>query len=84
MIEVQRFSTKINGVKEIGFLDEDRNFVTISDLVSHISINVFETLREIENGEKKAEETNIDLEISALNSLSNALNAISNYSKRFQ
>lgn len=84
MKEVQRFSTKINGVKEIGFLDEDRNFVTISDLVSHISINVFETLREIENGEKKAEETNIDLEISALNSLSNALNAISNYSKRFQ
>lgn len=84
MKEVQRFSTKINGVKEIGFLDEDRNFVTISDLVSHISINVFETLREIENGEKKAEETNIDLEISALNSLSNALNAISNYSKKFQ
>lgn len=84
MKKVQRFSTKINGVKEIGFLDEDRNFVTISDLVNHISINVFETLREIENGEKKAEETNIDLEISALNSLSNALNAISNYSKKFQ
>ena len=27
MKEVQRFSTKINGVKEIGFLDEDSNFV---------------------------------------------------------
>lgn len=84
MKEIQRFTTQINGVKEIGFIDEEKNFVTISDMTSHLAINVFQTLLEIERGEKKAEETNIELEISALNSLSNAVKAVANYAKSFQ
>lgn len=84
MKEVQRFTTSVNGTKEIGFLDTERNFVTVGDMVSHLAINVFQTLGQIKTGEKKAEETNIEIEISALNSLSNAANAVAAYSKMHQ
>lgn len=81
MSEIERFVVTGKGTKEIGFFDEDKNFVKIDDMVGHLAINVFQSLYEIENGEKKAEETNIEMEISALNSLSNAVNALANYKK---
>lgn len=83
MSEIQRFVTKIDGIKEIGFLDSDRNFVTVGDMVNHLAISVFQTMSEIKSG-KKAEETNIEIEISALNSLSNAATALSNYARMHQ
>lgn len=84
MKEVQRFSIQRNGIKEIGFIDDENNFLTIADMASHLAMNVFRNMVDIESGEKCAEETNIELEISALNSLSNTVSAISSYAKRYQ
>ncbi len=81
MAEVERIVVTGKGTKEIGFFDEDKNFVKLDDMVGHLAVNVFQSLCEIESGEKKAEETNISMEISALNSLSNALNALAEYFK---
>lgn len=84
MKEIERIVVVKNGVKEIGFMDENKNFVKADDILNHLSIDVFQSVCEIRSGEKKAEETNIEIEISALNSLANAVNALANYSKTFQ
>lgn len=81
MKEIQRLVVIKDGVKEIGFMDEDKNFIRADDILNHLSIDVFQSICEIRNEEKKAEDTNIELEISALNSLANAVNALANYRK---
>ena len=82
--EIERIAVIKNGTKEIGYMDENKNFVTCDDMLNHLAIDVFQSICEIRSGEKKAEETNIEVEISALNSLANAVNALSNYSKTFR
>ena len=84
MKEIERIAVIKNGTKEIGYMDENKNFVTCNDMLNHLAIDVFQSICEIRSGEKKAEETNIEVEISALNSLANAVNALSNYSKTFR
>lgn len=84
MDKADRFVISGNGIKEIGFFDEDKNFIKIDDMIGHLAINVFQSLYEIQKGNKKADETNIGIEISALNSLSRAARSLAEYAKIFR
>lgn len=49
----------------------------VEDYIQHLALDVAESYSEIEKGEKKREETNIDLQMQVLDSLSNSLKALS-------
>lgn len=49
----------------------------VEDYIQHLALDVVESYSEIKKGEKKREETNIDLQMQVLGSLSNSLKALS-------
>lgn len=59
----------------------DNEILTLEFFVDDLGLNIAEELEEIRQGKKKREETNIDLDVKVLNSLSNAVNALANYKK---
>ena len=49
----------------------------IEDYVQHVALDIVESYSKIERGEKKRDETNIDLQIQVLSSLSEAIRSLS-------
>lgn len=80
MNEIQRFATKQTSSERLGILS-DNKILSIEYFVDSIGLDIAEELEQIRQGTKKQEETHIELEIEALNSLSNAVNALANYKK---
>lgn len=81
MNQEQRLLITRGNVERVGYLDETNQIVTLEFLVDNLGLDVAEDMRAIEKGEKKQEETNICLKLKVLNSLSNAVNALSNSKK---
>lgn len=74
----QRLSVVRSSQKRTGIL-VDNEILTLEFFVDDLGLNIVEELEEIRQGKKKKEETNIDLDIKVLNSLSNAVNALAAY-----
>lgn len=77
---LQRLSVTRASQKRTGVLC-DNEILTLEFFVDDLGLNIAEELEEIRQGKKKRKETNIDLDIKVLNSLSNAVNALANYKK---
>lgn len=77
---LQRLSVTRASQKRTGILC-DNEILTLEFFVDDLGLNIAEELEEIRQGKKKREETNIDLDVKVLNSLSNAVNALANYRK---
>lgn len=65
-----------DGGKKIGLLGNNEEIIPVEDFIQHIALDVVESYYEIDKGEKKREETNIDLQMEVLDSLSNALKSL--------
>lgn len=65
-----------DGRKKAGLLTDNSEILYVEDFIQHIALDVVESYSEIDEGEKKREETNIDLQMQVLNSLSNALKSL--------
>ena len=78
--KLQRFSTLTTSKERLGVLS-DNKILSIEFFVDSLGLDIAEEMEEIRQGKKKKEETNIELEIKVLNSLSNAVNALANYRK---
>lgn len=68
-----------NGRRKFGLEFEDNEVMYIEDFIQCIAIDVVESYSEIDKGEKKREETNIDLQMEVLDSLSNALKSLGTF-----
>lgn len=80
MNDLQRFSTIQTSEERLGVLSENR-ILSLEYFVDSIGLDIVEEMEAIRQGRKKKEETQIELEIQVLNSLSNAVNALANYKK---
>ncbi len=80
MKELQRFSTTQTSEERLGVLSENR-ILSLEYFVDSIGLDIAEEMEAIRQGRKKKEETQIELEIQVLNSLSNAVNALANYKR---
>lgn len=80
MNDLQRFSTIQTSEERLGVLSENR-ILSLEYFVDSIGLDIAEEMEAIRQGRKKKEETQIELEIQVLNSLSNAVNALANYKK---
>lgn len=77
--KTQRLLTERTSQKRIGLLNQNSEIVSLEFFVDDIGLDIVEELEEIRQGKKKIEETDIQLNIKVLNSLSNAVNALANY-----
>lgn len=64
------------GCRKTGLLMNGAEIMYVEDFVQNVALNVAESYIEIDKGEKSREETNIDLQMEILNSLSNALKSL--------
>lgn len=75
---VKRVKAKFENKRDkIGNMIKEDEIYYVEDYIQHLALDVVESYSEIEKGEKKREETNIDLQIQVLDSLSNSLKALS-------
>lgn len=75
---IKRVKTKFENKRDkIGNVIEGCEPCYVEDYIQHLALDVAESYSEIEKGEKKREETNIDLQMQVLDSLSNSLKALS-------
>lgn len=74
---IKRVKAKFENKRDkIGnMIDEDEVYY-VEDYVQHLALDIAESYSEIKKGEKKREETNIDLQMQVLDSLSNSLKAL--------
>lgn len=73
----QRMRTTFeNGCQKTGLLINGAEIMYVEDFVQNMALNVAESYIVIDKGEKSREETDIDLQMEVLNSLSNALKSL--------
>ncbi len=73
----QRMRTTFeNGRQKTGLLINGAEIMYVEDFVQNMALNVAESYIVIDKGEKSREETDIDLQMEVLNSLSNALKSL--------
>lgn len=65
-----------DGRRKFGFEIKDNEVMYIEDCIQCIALDVVESYSEINEGKKKREETNIDLQMEVLGSLSDALKSL--------
>ena len=69
-MEKQRYKISDYAGNSIIALKEDDRFVSVGEMAQHVAIDILEDYRDIKNGIKKAEETDIKLSIKVLNAIS--------------
>lgn len=69
-------TTSEKGRKKYGLLADNGEIMYVEDFLLHIALDVVESYYAIDREEKKREETNIDLQMEVLGSLSNALKSL--------
>ncbi len=75
--KIQRMRTTFeNGRQKTGLLINGAEIMYVEDFVQNMALNVAESYIVIDKGEKSREETDIDLQMEVLNSLSNALKSL--------
>lgn len=60
-MEKQRYKISDDAGNSIIALKEDERFVSVGEMAQHVAIDILEDYRDIKNGIKKAEETDIKL-----------------------
>lgn len=74
---IKRVKAKFENKRDkIGNMIDEAEVYYVEDYVQHLALDIAESYSEIKKGEKKREETNIDLQMQVLNSLSNSLKAL--------
>lgn len=73
--EFERYSLTNNYGTRVAVKDKDK-YLKLEDFIEHIGFDIIEQYADVVNGDKKINETNLELSVKVLTALSSAVKAI--------